>query len=49
MSTTAIVMMVLAIAILWGGLAFAITFLLKHPEGSVKLLDDHGRPLEARQ
>ncbi len=45
MSTSAIIMMVLAIAIVWGGLAFAIVFLLKHPEGSVQLLDDHGRPL----
>lgn len=49
MSTAAIVMMVAAIVIVWGGLAFAITFLLKHPEGSVELLDDHGRPLEAHR
>nr|WP_108871323.1 methionine/alanine import family NSS transporter small subunit [Tessaracoccus timonensis] len=49
MSTAAIVMMVVAIVIVWGGLAFAITFLLKHPEGSVELLDDHGRPLEAHR
>lgn len=45
MSTTAIIMMICAIVIVWGGLAGAIVFLLKHPEGSVQLLDDHGRPL----
>lgn len=45
MSGIAIVMMLVAMAIIWGGLAFAIIFLLKHPEGSVELLDDHGRPL----
>ncbi|WP_296138559.1 methionine/alanine import family NSS transporter small subunit [uncultured Tessaracoccus sp.] len=44
MSTTAVVMMILAIVIVWGGLAAAIGFLLRHPEGSVQLLDDHGRP-----
>lgn len=45
MSTEAVVMMILAIAIVWGGLVFSILFLAKHPEGSVELLDDHGRPL----
>lgn len=45
MSTSAIIMMVLAIAIVWGGLVWAILFLMKHPEGSVQLLDDHGRPM----
>ena len=49
MSITAIVMMVIAIVIVWGGLAGAIVFLLQHPEGSVELLDDHGRPLEAHR
>lgn len=45
MSTAAIIMMVAAIVVVWGGLVFAIVFLLRHPEGSVELLDDHGRPL----
>lgn len=45
MSTSAIIMMVAAIVVVWGGLAFATVFLLRHPEGSVELLDDHGRPL----
>ncbi|WP_297743362.1 methionine/alanine import family NSS transporter small subunit [uncultured Tessaracoccus sp.] len=49
MTITAIVMMVTAIVIVWGGLASAIVFLLQHPEGSVQLLDDHGRPLESLQ
>ncbi|MDU7361458.1 MAG: methionine/alanine import family NSS transporter small subunit [Propionibacteriaceae bacterium] len=49
MSTTAIVMMVAAMIVVWGGLVGAITFLLQHPEGSVELLDDHGRPLESQQ
>lgn len=45
MTTAAIIMLIAAIVIVWGGLAFAIAFMLKHPEGSVELLDDHGRPL----
>lgn len=45
MSTTAIVMMIVAVAIVWGGLTAAIVFLMRHPEGSVQLLDDYGRPL----
>lgn len=49
MSTTAIVMMVAAMIVVWGGLAGAIVFLLQHPEGSVELLDDHGRPLEPQR
>ena len=49
MSTTAIVMMVAAMIVVWGGLAGAIVFLLQHPEGAVELLDDHGRPLEPQR
>ncbi|RRD47139.1 methionine/alanine import family NSS transporter small subunit [Tessaracoccus sp. OH4464_COT-324] len=45
MSVSAIIMLIAAIVIVWGGLAFAIIFLLKHPEGSVPLRDDHGRPV----
>lgn len=47
MSTDAIIMLLAAILIVWGGLAGSIVFLLKHPEGSVELLDDHGRPLDS--
>lgn len=31
MTTTAIVMMAVAIATVWGGLAASITYLVKHP------------------
>ncbi len=46
MSTEAIVMMVASIVVVWGGLAYSVAFLLRNPEGSVVLLDDHGRPIE---
>lgn len=46
MSSEAIIMMVAAIVIVWGGLAYSVIFLLRNPEGSVVLLDDHGRPIE---
>jgi hypothetical protein len=45
MSTEAIIMMIAAIVVVWGGLGFAVAHLLRHPEGSIQLLDDHGRPL----
>ncbi len=31
MTTVALVMMIVAIAVVWGGLALAIRFLLRHP------------------
>lgn len=47
MSTSAIIMMALSMLFIWGGLVFAIVFLLKHPEGSVELRDDHGRVIDS--
>lgn len=46
MSASAIAMMSASIVILWGGLAAAIINLRRHPEGSVQLLDDFGRPVD---
>lgn len=46
MSAPAIAMMCVSIAIVWGGLAAAIINLRRHPEGSVQLLDDFGRPVD---
>ncbi|GEM_PF-403008 len=48
MSSSAIVMMILAIAVIWGGLVWACVRLMQNPEGSVELLDDDGRPLEVQ-
>ncbi|WP_017575755.1 methionine/alanine import family NSS transporter small subunit [Nocardiopsis kunsanensis] len=36
MSTSAIVMMAISIALLWGGLAAAVTHLLRNPEEAEK-------------
>ena len=46
MSTAAIVMMVFAMLVIWGGLAWAMSRLYRFPEGSVQLLDDDGRVVE---
>ncbi|GAA1396146.1 methionine/alanine import family NSS transporter small subunit [Luteococcus peritonei] len=46
MSTGALVMMAFAIVVIWGGLAWAVSRLYRFPEGSVRLLDDDGRPVE---
>ena len=46
MTTTAIVMFIIFAVILWGGLMLSLINLLRHPEGSVQLLDDNGNPVE---
>ncbi len=46
MSTPAITMMLVSMAVVWGGLLVSIIHLRRHPEGSVQLLDDFGRPVD---
>ncbi len=46
MSAPAIAMMCVSIVIVWGGLIAAVINLRMHPEGSVQLLDDFGRPVD---
>ncbi len=41
-------MMAFAMIVIWGGLAWAVSRLYRFPEGSVRLLDDDGRPLDAQ-
>lgn len=46
MSTPAITMMLVSMAVVWGGLLVSIIHLRRHPEGSVQLRDDFGRPVD---
>lgn len=40
MNTSAIVMMIISMVFLWGGLAFSILHLMKHPEEADDVLED---------
>ena len=46
MSAPAIDMMCVSILVVWGGLVASVINLRRHPEGSVQLLDDFGRPVD---
>lgn len=46
MSPAAIAMMCFAILVIWGGLLASALYLRRHPEGSVQLLDEFGRPVD---
>ncbi|MGO1591527.1 MAG: methionine/alanine import family NSS transporter small subunit [Ancrocorticia sp.] len=46
MSGAAIAMMCVAMFVIWGGMIASAVYLRKHPEGSVQLLDEFGRPVD---
>ncbi|NKX53484.1 methionine/alanine import family NSS transporter small subunit [Arthrobacter mobilis] len=45
MSTAAIIMLIIAIATLWGGLALALLNLRRHPEDEGMLPEEHAPEL----
>ncbi|MDN6485916.1 methionine/alanine import family NSS transporter small subunit [Ancrocorticia populi] len=46
MSGAAIAMMLVAMVVIWGGMIASGLYLRAHPEGSVQLLDEFGRPVD---
>lgn len=48
MTTISVIMLLVSCTIVWGGLAVSVIFLMRHPEGSVTLLDDHGNTIELK-
>lgn len=46
MTAISVIMLLVACTIIWGGLAASVIFLMRHPEGSVTLLDDHGNIIQ---
>ena len=46
MSGIAVMMMVLFMVVIWGGMIASGLNLRAHPEGSVQLLDEYGRPVD---